>query len=121
MGISRYGGTPVLRRLYDWILTQSAKPNAVWVMAAISFSESSFFPLPPDLMMIPMMLANRKRAWWLAFVATVSSVVGGFLGYAIGYYLFDTVGERILEAYGAMGRFEALRDAFNQYGVEIIC
>jgi len=110
----------MLRRLYDWLLLQAGKKNATWVMAGISFAESSFFPLPPDLLMIPMCLANRRRAFWYATVATVSSVLGAFLGYAIGYYLFASVGEEILRFYGAMDTFEALKDKFLQYGVEII-
>jgi membrane protein YqaA with SNARE-associated domain len=110
----------MLRRFYDWLLLQAGKKNATWVMAGISFAESSFFPLPPDLLMIPMILANRRRAFWYATVATVSSVVGAYLGYAIGYYLFASVGEDILRFYGAMDTFEALKDKFLQYGVEII-
>ena len=110
----------MLRRLYDWLLLQSGKKNATWVMAGISFAESSFFPLPPDLLLVPMCLARRRLAFWYATVATVSSVLGGFLGYAIGYYLFATVGAEILRFYGAMDTFEALKDKFLQYGVEII-
>jgi membrane protein YqaA with SNARE-associated domain len=110
----------MIRRLYDWLLVQAGKKNATWVMAGISFAESSFFPLPPDLLMIPMILANRRRAFWYATVATLSSVMGAYLGYAIGYYLFATVGAKILEFYGAMQTFDALKDKFLQYGVEII-
>ena len=110
----------MLRRLYDWLLLQAGKKNATWVMAGIAFAESSFFPLPPDVLMIPMIIANRQRSFWYATVATVSSVVGAYLGYAIGFYLFATVGERILELYGAMQTFEMLREKFVQYGVEII-
>ena len=110
----------MLRRFYDWLLLQAGKKNATWVMAGISFAESSFFPLPPDVLMIPMCLANRRRAFWYATVATISSVLGAFLGYAIGYYLFASVGEEILRFYGAMDTFEALKDKFLQYGVEII-
>jgi membrane protein YqaA with SNARE-associated domain len=110
----------MLRRFYDWLLLQAGKKNATWIMAGISFAESSFFPLPPDLLMIPMILANRRRAFWYATVATVSSVVGAYLGYAIGYYLFASIGEDILRFYGAMDTFEALKDKFLEYGVEII-
>ncbi|GGF38240.1 cytochrome b561 [Aliidongia dinghuensis] len=110
----------MLRRLYDWLLLQAGKPNATWVMAAISFAESSFFPLPPDVLMIPMMIAERRKAFWLAAVATAASVLGAYVGYAIGFYLFASVGERILAFYGAMDTFEALRQKFLQYGVEII-
>jgi membrane protein YqaA with SNARE-associated domain len=92
----------------------------MWMMAAISFAESSFFPLPPDILMIPMILAQPRRAWWIATVCTVASVVGGFVGYAIGYFLFDAVGRPVLEFYHAMGRYEALKTAFAQWGSWII-
>jgi membrane protein YqaA with SNARE-associated domain len=92
----------------------------MWMMAAISLAESSFFPLPPDILMIPMILAQPRRAWWIATVCTVASVVGGFVGYAIGYFLFDAVGRPVLEFYHAMGRYEALKTAFAQWGSWII-
>jgi membrane protein YqaA with SNARE-associated domain len=92
----------------------------MWMMAAISFAESSFFPLPPDILMIPMILAQPRRAWWIATVCTVASVIGGFVGYAIGYFLFDAVGRPVLEFYHAMGRYEALKTAFAQWGSWII-
>jgi membrane protein YqaA with SNARE-associated domain len=92
----------------------------MWMMAAISFAESSFFPLPPDILMIPMILAQPRRAWWIATVCTVASVIGAFVGYAIGYFLFDAVGRPVLEFYHAMGRYEALKTAFAQWGAWII-
>jgi membrane protein YqaA with SNARE-associated domain len=92
----------------------------MWMMAAISFAESSFFPLPPDILMIPMILAQPRRAWWIATVCTVASVIGGFVGYAIGYFLFDAVGRPVLEFYHAMGRYDALKTAFAQWGSWII-
>jgi len=110
----------MLRRLYDWILRQANGKYAIWVLAGVSFAESSFFPLPPDLLLIPMMVADRRRVWRLAFVCTAASVCGGFLGYAIGFYLFQSIGMPILEFYGVVDRFLALKEAFNQYGVEII-
>ena len=92
----------------------------MWMMAAISFAESSFFPLPPDILMIPMILAQPRRAWWIATVCTVASVIGGFVGYAIGYFLYDAVGRPVLEFYNAMGRYEALKAAFAEWGAWII-
>jgi len=92
----------------------------MWMMAAISFAASSFFPLPPDILMIPMILAQPRRAWWIATVCTVASVIGGFVGYAIGYFLFDAVGRPVLEFYHAMGRYDALKTAFAQWGSWII-
>lgn len=89
-------------------------------LAAIAFVESSFFPLPPDILLIPMALAQPRRAWWIATVCTISSVAGGFLGYAIGYYLFDAIGRPVLEFYGAMGKYDALKHAFDEWGAWII-
>src|ERR1700741_1373950 len=89
-------------------------------MAAISFAESSFFPIPPDILLIPMILAQPRRAWIIAGVCTIASVLGGFVGYAIGYFLFDAVGRPILDFYHAMDRYEALRAAFAQWGAWII-
>ena len=89
-------------------------------LAAISFAESSFLPLPPDFLLVPMILAQPRRAWLIATVCTITSVLGGFVGYAIGYFLFDAIGRPILEFYNAMDRYEALRAAFQQWGVWII-
>jgi len=89
-------------------------------MAAISFAESSFFPLPPDILLIPMILAQPRRAWLIATVCTVASVLGGFVGYAIGYFLFDAIGRPVLEFYHAMDRYEALKAAFAEWGAWII-
>ena len=110
----------MLDRLYSRALALAASPHAMWVMAAMSFAESSFFPLPPDILLIPMILAQPRRAWLIAGVCTVASVLGGFVGYAIGYFLFDAVGRPVLEFYHAMGRYEALKSAFAQWGAWII-
>jgi len=106
----------LLQRVYDWILAHAQKPYAVWLMAAISFTESSFFPAPPDILLIPMVLADRRRAFWLATVATVSSVIGGFLGYAIGYYAFDTIGSFIVDHVVGAQVFDSLKAQFDEYG-----
>jgi membrane protein YqaA with SNARE-associated domain len=110
----------MLKSLYDWLLRLAAGPHAMAALAAVAFVESSFFPLPPDILLIPMALAKPRRAWWIATVCTISSVAGGFLGYAIGYFLFDAIGRPVLEFYGAMGRYEALKQAFDQWGAWII-
>ena len=106
----------MIRRLYDWTLSLSAHPRALWALALVSFVESSFFPIPPDLLMIPMILAAPSRAFLIAFVATVSSVIGGLFGYFIGWALFDTVGQAIFEFYGKGDAVESFNARFNDYG-----
>src|SRR5947199_4094038 len=110
----------MLRSLYARILRLAAGPNALAALLVVSFVESSFFPIPPDILLIPMVLARPRDAWRLAALCTLSSVVGGLLGYAIGYYLFDAIGRTILEFYGAMDRYDALKAGFDQWGVWII-
>jgi membrane protein YqaA with SNARE-associated domain len=107
-------------RLYSQALVLAASRYAMLAMAAISFAESSFLPLPPDILLVPMILAQPRRAWLIAAVCTVASVLGGFVGYAIGYYLFDAIGRPVLEFYHAMGRYEALKAAFAEWGAWII-
>lgn len=106
----------MLRGLYDWTLKLSAHPRALWVLAAVSFIESSVFPIPPDVMLIPMVLAARAKAWRIAMVCTVASVLGGGLGYAIGWGAFEAVGRPMLEFYGYAPKFEQFRDYYNQWG-----
>ena len=103
-----------MKKLYDWTLRMSDHPRALWVLAFIAFLESSVFPIPPDVLMIPMILANPRRAWLIAGVATLASVVGGMLGYAIGAFAFDTIGEPILTS---MGKAHAMEE-FNQTFVD---
>ncbi len=106
----------MIRRLYDWTMSLAAGPRAMWALALVAFVESSVFPIPPDVLMIPMILAARHRAFQIAAVATLASVLGGCLGYAIGYGFMDTVGQPILEFYGKAGKFDELAAQFNQYG-----
>jgi membrane protein YqaA with SNARE-associated domain len=110
----------MLKRFYDWTIETAAGPNAMWALIAISFAESSFFPIPGDVLLIPMMLARPQAAWRLAAIATLASVAGGMLGYAIGFYGFDLIGRPILEFYHAMHRYDALKAGFAQWGVWII-
>jgi len=110
----------MLDRLYSQALALAASRHAMCVMAAISFAESSFFPLPPDILLIPMILAQPRRAWLIAGVCTLASVAGGFVGYAIGYFLFDAIGRPVLEFYHAMDKYEALKTGFAQWGAWII-
>jgi membrane protein YqaA with SNARE-associated domain len=110
----------MFERLYQWILKVAGHRHALWALAAVSFIESSFFPIPPDILLIPMVLATPSRAFRFAFVCTLASVAGGYLGYAIGYFAFDAVGERVLEFYHAMGKYEALKASFAEWGAWII-
>jgi len=107
----------VLRRLYDWTLSLAATPHALWALAAVSFIESSVFPIPPDALLIPMVIAAPHRAWLIAGVCTVASVLGGGFGYLIGWGLFEEVGRPVLAFYGMEDKFAAFADNYNQYGL----
>ena len=110
----------MLRRIYDWCIDAAHKPYAVWIMGVVSFAESSFFPVPPDVMLIPMSLARPERAWFYAPVCTVTSVVGGILGYAIGALLYDSIGHWLIELYGHGDKVEAFRASYAEWGALII-
>jgi membrane protein YqaA with SNARE-associated domain len=110
----------MLRRLYDWTLSLAASPRAAWALALISFAESSFFPVPPDVLLVPMALARPDKAFFYAGVCTVASVIGGLLGYAIGALLYDTLGAWIIQAYGYGDNVQAFRQAYAAYGEWII-
>jgi membrane protein YqaA with SNARE-associated domain len=110
----------MLQSLYERILRLAAGPNALTALLAVSFVESSFFPIPPDILLIPMILARPRDAWRLAALCMLASVAGGLLGYAIGYFLFDAIGRPILEFYNAMDRYDALKAGFQEWGVWII-
>ncbi len=106
----------MLKKLYEWMLDKAGHRHATKWLAGISFAESSFFPIPPDVMLAPMCLAKPKRAYWYAFICTVSSVLGALLGYAIGFFLFETVGIAILEFYGVTDKFDTFAQSFNEQG-----
>ena len=110
----------MLRRIYDWCLEAAHKPYAAWIMGGVSFAESSFFPVPPDTMLIPMSLARPEKAWSYAFLCTWTSVLGGIVGYLIGGLLYDSVGQWLIHLYGYGDKVQAFRDAYAQYGVWII-
>jgi len=110
----------MLRRLYDWCIAAAYKPFATWIMGAVSFMESSFFPVPPDAMLIPMSLARPEKAYSYAFLCTWTSVAGGLLGYAIGALLYDSVGQWVISLYGYGDKVDAFRQAYNEYGAWII-
>jgi membrane protein YqaA with SNARE-associated domain len=111
---------PMLRRIYDWCIEAADKRYALWILGAVAFAESSFFPVPPDIMLAPMSLAQPKRAWLYAGVCTVASVLGGILGYAIGALLYDSVGHWLIALYGLGDKVEAFRESYARWGALII-
>jgi membrane protein YqaA with SNARE-associated domain len=110
----------MFRKLYDWMMRLAGHRRALPALAAISFAESSFFPIPPDVMLVPMVLAQRSKAFVIAGVCTVASVIGGMFGYAIGYYLFETIGAWVIQLYNLQGAMETFRTEFAEYGTWII-
>ncbi|MGA0533981.1 YqaA family protein [Hansschlegelia sp. KR7-227] len=110
----------MLRRLYDWTLALAAGPRANAALAGVSFAEASFFPLPPDILLVPMVIARPDKAYRLAWLCGISSTLGGMLGYAIGALLYDTVGLWIIQLYGYGDKMEAFREAYAAYGMWII-
>jgi len=110
----------VLQKTYQWLIKKATHPKAVWILGCLAFLESSISPLPPDPLMIPMIIARKDRAWYLATVCTITSVLGGVGGYAIGYFLFETIGFKILEFYNLMKPFHTLQEWFNTWGFWII-
>jgi len=110
----------IFSRLYDWVLGWAKHPRASRYLAALSFAESSFFPIPPDVMLAPMALARRDRAWWFAFITTVWSVLGGALGYLIGMFLFDVLAQPLISFYDASEAFSTAQDKFKAHGVWIV-
>ncbi len=110
----------MIRRLYDWVLALGASKHAPKALGVVSFAESSFFPIPPDIMLIPMVLSKRERAWWFATLCTIASVLGGLLGYFIGAALLEALARPILEFYGYWHKFEDFQAAFNEWGLLIV-
>lgn len=109
-----------MRKMYDWMMRMAASKRAPAALGTVSFMESSFFPIPPDVMLIPMILTNRSKAWWYATIATVTSVLGGLLGYAIGYFAFEAIGKPILAFYGKEHALDSFIAFVQQYGVPAI-
>ena len=106
----------MIRKLYDWTLSLAQSPHALWALAIVAFVESSFFPIPPDVLMIPMILAAPRRAFLIAAVATLASVAGGLFGYLIGWGFFEMIGQPIFDFYGKAEAVDDFRAAFNDYG-----
>lgn len=110
----------MLQRTYDWVMSLSARPNAIWALVIISFIESSVFPIPPDVLLIPMVLAARTKWLGIAMACTAASVLGGLAGYAIGYFLYEGVGKPLLDFYGYGGNFADFQQRYNELGAWIV-
>lgn len=110
----------MFRPMYDWVLRMAHHRHALRSLAIVSFCESSFFPIPPDVMVVPMVLARRDKAYTIAAVCTLASIVGGMFGYAIGYFLWDSVGQWLVNLYHMQTKIEALRQGYANYGAAII-
>ncbi|MBF0380317.1 MAG: DedA family protein [Magnetococcales bacterium] len=109
-----------MRRLYKWTMDLAASPNAVIALFLVALAESSFFPIPPDVLLIPMVLANPLKGFWFATVCTLGSAIGGAIGYLIGQEFMPIIGEPIIQFYGATDKFEHLGELFRQHDVWII-
>jgi membrane protein YqaA with SNARE-associated domain len=110
----------MFQRLYQRLLALSTSRRAPWALAAVAFAESSFFPIPPDVMLVPMAIANPRRALRYAAIATIASVLGGAVGYGIGALLFDTVGQRLIDFYGYADRMATLKETYARWGALVI-
>ncbi|MBM1556750.1 DedA family protein [Sulfitobacter mediterraneus] len=106
----------MIKRLYQWTLSLAEHPHALWALFLVAFVESSFFPIPPDILMIPMIIAQPRRAWLIASVALFASVLGGLLGYAIGALAFETLGQPILSSLGKADAMAEFSERFNDLG-----
>ncbi len=110
----------MLRALYDWTMGLAGRRQAMPALAVVSFVESSVFPIPPDVLLIPMVLAAPARAWRIALVCTLASVAGAAAGYAIGYFLFEAVGRPLLDFYGYTAEFSEFQATYNEWGIWIV-
>ena len=110
----------MFKSLYAYLIALAASPSAPYALAAVAFAESSFFPLPPDVLLAPMSLAEPKKAWRFALIATLASVAGGALGYGIGALLYDTLGQWLIHLYGYGARMEALKETYARWGALVI-
>ena len=104
----------IVRRLYDWVMHWSDTPYGGWALALIAFAESSFFPVPPDPLLLALAISARRKAFYYALICSVCSVLGGMFGYFIGYALFNSIGEPILKFYGVMDKFDYVKELYNQ-------
>ena len=110
----------MMRRLYDWMMQMAGHRLAPHALFWVSFIESSIFPIPPDVMLIPMVMRERLKAWFYATICTVGSVLGGIAGYAIGFYLLEYIGQPVLKLYGLEGKWGQLSEWFAMWGVWVL-
>lgn len=110
----------MFRKLYDWTLHWAGSRNAVVALGAVSFVESSVFPIPADVLFVPMCLSRPERAMRYALIATVTSVLGGILGWLLGHYAFDMIARPVLEAYGKMAAFDALKSSTGDAAILVM-
>ena len=110
----------MFRRLYDWTLRAAEGPRALWVLALVSFSESTVLPLPVDAVAVPLMLASRRRVWLICAICTLTSVAGGAAGYAIGFFLYETLGQWLIDLYRMTAQFEAIQVQFDKIGWMVV-
>lgn len=110
----------LIHKTYDTMLSLSAKDHAMLFLFLVAFAESSFFPIPPDVMIIPMVLATPQKAWRIAGLATFASVIGGYFGYIIGSCFFDLIAKPLLEMYNALNQFKEFENYYHLYGAWIV-
>ena len=110
----------LLKSLYNWTLKKAEHKYSSWILSIVSFSESSFFPIPPDVLLIPMIIAKKTKAWTYALICTLSSVLGGVAGYAIGFFLFNSIGILIVEFYHLSNSFNTFENYYKEYGILIV-
>ena len=109
-----------LRFLYNWTLELANNPRAIWLLGFVSFIEAIFFPIPPDILLIPMILANIQKAWFYAFVATITSVMGGLVGYAVGFLAYSEIAEPLLISLGKQSAMILFSNSINENGFLIV-
>ena len=110
----------MLRGLYDWTMSLAGHRRAMLALVIVSFVESSVFPIPPDILIIPMVLASRDKAWRIALLCTVASVLGGLVGYGIGYFFYESLGKSVLMFYGYAEKFSQFQGFYHQWGSWIV-
>lgn len=109
-----------LHGLYNWTMQLANNPRAIWLLGFVSFIEAIFFPIPPDVLLIPMILANVKRAWLYAFITTITSVIGGLVGYAIGFLAYEQIAEPLLLSLGKQTAMSLFSSSINENGFLIV-